>query len=99
MPDIEEDGNFYKVNPISIEQYKDFKNPENSINSFTASSLLQAWGWNLSSDDEAIRFNRTKSDKIIVVISHTSYWDFFILMMYRTADARIRENLYLVVKP
>jgi Acyltransferase len=63
------------------------------------SSLLQSWGWQLPSEREIRRFADPYFKKIIVVISHTSYWDFSLLMMYRQADPRIKKHLHLVVKP
>lgn len=63
------------------------------------SSLLQSWGWQLPTDRDVRRFSSHNTRKIIIVISHTSYWDFSLLMMYRQADPRIKKHLYLVVKP
>ncbi len=62
-------------------------------------SLLQSWGWQLPAEREIRRFANPNMKKIIVVISHTSYWDFSLMMMYRQADPRIKKLLYLVVKP
>jgi len=63
------------------------------------SSLLQSWGWRLPPEGEIRRFTDPHFKKIIVVISHTSYWDFSLLMMYRQADPRIKKHMHLVVKP
>lgn len=69
------------------------------LSSSLAGTLLQSWGWNLPTDKEIERFTCPDADKVIVVISHTSYWDFFLLLMYRAADPRIKQNLHLVIKP
>lgn len=63
--------------------------------------LLTSGGWHLPTDKEVERFidNNDSMKRTIIIISHTSVWDFFLLMLYRQADPRIGKNLYLVVKP
>jgi 1-acyl-sn-glycerol-3-phosphate acyltransferase len=64
-----------------------------------ANLILSWFGWNLPSDHDFVRFSGENSKRLVIVISHTSYWDFFLLLLYRQVDPRIQENLYLVMKP
>ena len=59
--------------------------------------LLQCLGWYLPADYYLDRVANCK--RLIVVISHTSYWDFFLLLLYRQCDNRIKKNLYIIMKP
>lgn len=61
--------------------------------------LLGSLGWSFPPEEELDRFTTPESKRMIVVISHTSYWDFVLLLLARMADQRMKENLYLVMKP
>lgn len=65
----------------------------------SSSTLLGLWGWKLPNKDELTKIKRNDTGKTIIIISHTSYWDFFLLMLYRQSEPVIGKNLYLVVKP
>lgn len=60
-------------------------------------TILHGIGWHLPANFHLDTVRKCK--KLIVVISHTSYWDFFILLLFRQCDERIRKNLYIVIKP
>lgn len=64
-----------------------------------SSTLLGIWGWKLPDKDELKKMRRDDTGRTIIIISHTSYWDFFLLMLYRQSEPVIGKNLYLVVKP
>lgn len=58
--------------------------------------LLTISGWKYPSRSMIERFN---NQRMIVVISHTSHWDFFIFMLYRLECSEYANNLYVVMKP
>lgn len=39
------------------------------------------------------------TERIVIVISHTSYWDFFILLLYRFAYIDLKNYLHVIMKP
>ena len=69
------------------------------MSQLTSLSLLKLWGWERPTHKELKKLNNNDTGKTIIIISHTSYWDFFLLMLYRQAEPIIGKNLYLVVKP
>ena len=60
-------------------------------------AILYILGHHPLSEDHVEKLEHCR--RLIVVISHTSYWDFFLLALYRQTDSRIKENLYLAVNP
>ena len=64
-----------------------------------AGFLLESIGWSFPSEKDLERFTKPEAKRMIIVISHTSYWDFFLLLLTKLADDRMKENLYIVMKP
>jgi len=61
-----------------------------------ASLLLTSLGW--------VKPSPTLMDNIchgrkLIIISHTSYYDFFLLLLYRIANEKSIDNLYSIMKP
>nr|QBK91203.1 MAG: acyltransferase [Pithovirus LCPAC202] len=61
--------------------------------------LLESIGWSFPPEDDLERFTKPEAKRMIIVISHTSYWDFFLLLLTKLSDDRMKENLYIVMKP
>lgn len=66
---------------------------------FNSHFLLESLGWSFPPEDQLDRFNQPEAQNMIVVISHTSYWDFILLLLAKMSDPRMNQNLYLVMKP
>ncbi len=57
--------------------------------------LLELFGWHQPS---AAVIKKLKTKRLVIVISHTTYWEFFMLLFYRILSD-INPNLIIVMKP
>lgn len=60
-----------------------------------ASLLLRLIGWNIPKLPKKLLQN----DRIVLVISHTTRYDFLYFLLYRSIYPDLTRNLYIVVKP
>lgn len=63
-----------------------------------------AWGFLIILGWESLPINhihelKNKNKKIVVIFSHTSYWDFWLIILYAMAYPGIMDNVYTVIKP
>lgn len=58
--------------------------------------LLKALGWKYPSDTV---INRCHDARMVVVISHTTYWDFFLFLLYRMVCPEYADDLHVILKP
>jgi len=68
--------------------------------------LLHVLGWRRPSETTIHRAcfnnisgNPTTGRKMILVISHTTYWDFFLFLLYLNAYSHYAKSMYIVMKP
>jgi len=62
-----------------------------------AQTLLTIMGWHLPNEHEVHRI--TKYDRIVLVFSHSSYWDFFIMALYVLAYPNDLHRLRTLISP
>lgn len=65
--------------------------------SFIAKFILVFMGWNLISHDVLQKLRKSK--RSVIVFSHTSYFDFYILILYLLAYPRELKSVKTLVKP
>ena len=87
------DGSLSNKNNIKIFLYEFIK----IIISYLLWLILISMGWHFISDDEVKRAKKHK--KSVFIFSHTSYWDFWLVTIYRFAFPYILNNIYTVVRP
>ncbi len=61
--------------------------------------LLESIGWSFPSEEDLERFTKPEAKRMIIVISHTTYWDFILLLLIKMSDERMKEHLYIAMKP
>lgn len=62
-----------------------------------AKLFLKMHGWNLLDEKEKIKFLMIR--KVILIYPHTSYWDFYFMILYRFAYPEELGDMYSLVKP
>lgn len=67
-----------------------------SLFSSIASSILWSVGWTVPTSD---LFEDYTKSKRVVLFSHSSYWDFVLLLLYWMAVPSIMKDMYVVMKP
>lgn len=63
---------------------------------FLARWLLTLMGWELLDHDRIVNH---KDCNLIVLFSHTSKWDFVLMLLYGLAHRHLLEDVYIVMKP
>jgi 1-acyl-sn-glycerol-3-phosphate acyltransferase len=61
--------------------------------------LLYLCGWSPLSNDQKIILNPSDNYRRILIFSHSSYWDFFILTLYLLAYPSTLAHVYTLIKP
>ena len=57
-------------------------------------------GWRIPKTEYINKLDKSPyNHRLVIVISHTSFWDFFILLLYKWADPRIGRYLKVIMKP
>lgn len=59
---------------------------------YAARLALSALGWRLPT-------SVSKEDKAVIVFSHSSYWDFYLFLVYMMAVPELLEDTWIVMKP
>lgn len=60
-------------------------------------SMLYLMGWEPLSEQNIMRL--TEYERSVYIFSHTSYFDFYIFILYRLAYPEYLDNLFTLVKP
>jgi len=60
---------------------------------YVASGILAILGWKNPSSD------LVREDKAVVIFSHSSYWDFYLFLLYMIAYPDLVEDTWIVMKP
>ena len=68
-----------------------------NIRRFIGRFILLLLGWQQCDPKDVQSIKET--DRAIAVFSHSSYWDFFFMLVYMMAYPELGENLYVLIQP